>query len=95
MQARLAALHEAAVQCSTALTLLCISADAQAQQAACPPCPSAGVAAQHGILIKSAEALEKMAGLRHIVFDKTGTLTEGRPAVVECVALDDKVGAGV
>ncbi|KAI7843072.1 hypothetical protein COHA_003243 [Chlorella ohadii] len=47
-----------------------------------------GVAAQHGILIKSAEALEKMAGLRHIVFDKTGTLTEGRPAVVECLALD-------
>lgn len=57
------------------------------------PCPHiTGVAAQHGILIKSAEALEKMAGLHHIVFDKTGTLTEGRPAVVECVGLDDKVG---
>ena len=56
-----------------------------------PPAHFTGVAAQHGILIKSAEALEKMAGLRHIVFDKTGTLTEGRPAVVECVGLDDKV----
>ena len=51
------------------------------------------MAAQHGILIKSAEALEKMAGLRHIVFDKTGTLTEGRPAVVECLALNGQVGA--
>lgn len=83
------------MQCSTALALLCISAGPQAQQAARLPSPFAGVAAQHGILIKSAEALEKMAGLRHIVFDKTGTLTEGRPAVVECVALDDKVGARV
>ncbi len=32
-------------------------------------CP-AGVAAQHGILIKSAEALEKMSGLSAVVFDK-------------------------
>ncbi|KAL4449504.1 hypothetical protein ABPG77_007148 [Micractinium sp. CCAP 211/92] len=47
-----------------------------------------GVAAQHGILIKSAEALEKMSGLSAVVFDKTGTLTEGAPAVVDCLLLD-------
>ncbi|KAL4443875.1 hypothetical protein ABPG75_011612 [Micractinium tetrahymenae] len=47
-----------------------------------------GVAAQNGILIKSAEALEKMSGLSAVVFDKTGTLTEGAPAVVDCSLLD-------
>jgi P-type E1-E2 ATPase len=49
------------------------------------------VAAQHGVLIKSAEALEKMSGLGAVVFDKTGTLTEGRPAVVDCSILDSQV----
>lgn len=93
LQAWRAAVHQGTTAGSTALVLPCISADTQDQQADCPPSRSAGVAAQHGILIKSAEALEKMAGLRHVVFDKTGTLTEGRPAVVECVALEDKVGA--
>lgn len=65
-----------------------------ASGAATLPRPCAGVAAQNGILIKSAEALEKMAGLRTVVFDKTGTLTEGRPAVVDCAALGGEVRGG-
>ena len=56
------------------------------------PHPRAGVAAQNGILIKSAEALEKCSGLGTVVFDKTGTLTEGRPSVVDCSVVDPQVG---
>jgi P-type Cu+ transporter len=35
-----------------------------------------------GVLIKNAEALERLEKVDTIVVDKTGTLTEGRPAVV-------------
>ncbi|MCQ8896742.1 heavy metal translocating P-type ATPase [Limnobacter humi] len=41
-----------------------------------------GVAAQHGILIKDAEALELAHRISVVAFDKTGTLTEGKPRVV-------------
>ncbi len=37
-----------------------------------------GAAARRGILIRSAEALERLAGVRTIVLDKTGTVTQGR-----------------
>jgi Cu+-exporting ATPase len=40
-----------------------------------------GVAAQRGILIKDAEALEIARDVDVVVFDKTGTLTEGKPRV--------------
>jgi Cu+-exporting ATPase len=41
-----------------------------------------GVAAQHGVLIKDAEALEVAHRVRVVAFDKTGTLTVGKPALV-------------
>jgi heavy metal translocating P-type ATPase len=41
-----------------------------------------GNATKYGILIREGDALERLAGVRHIAFDKTGTLTYGRPAVV-------------
>jgi Cu+-exporting ATPase len=41
-----------------------------------------GKGAQHGVLIRDAEALEKMEKVDTLVVDKTGTLTEGRPQVV-------------
>ncbi len=41
-----------------------------------------GRGAQHGVLIRDAEALERMEKVDTLVVDKTGTLTEGRPRVV-------------
>jgi len=45
-----------------------------------------GRGAQAGVLIKNAEALERMEKVDTIVVDKTGTLTEGKPRVTEIVA---------
>jgi len=44
-----------------------------------------GRGAQAGVLIKNAEALERMERVDTLVVDKTGTLTEGRPAVTAIV----------
>jgi Cu+-exporting ATPase len=45
-----------------------------------------GKGAQHGVLIRDAEALERMEKVDTLVLDKTGTLTEGRPKVVHIEA---------
>ncbi len=47
-----------------------------------------GRGAQAGVLIKDAEALERMARVDTLVVDKTGTLTEGRPQLTDVIALD-------
>ena len=44
-----------------------------------------GKGASAGVLIKSAEALERMEKVDTLVVDKTGTLTEGKPRVVDIV----------
>jgi Cu+-exporting ATPase len=46
-----------------------------------------GVGAQRGVLIKSAEALERFQAVRAVLFDKTGTLTRGRPTLTAVRAL--------
>jgi Cu+-exporting ATPase len=44
-----------------------------------------GRGAREGVLIKNAEALERMERVDTLVIDKTGTLTEGKPAVTALV----------
>ena len=46
-----------------------------------------GRGAQLGVLIKNAEALERMERVDTVVADKTGTLTEGRPSVTTVLAV--------
>lgn len=53
-------------------------------------CPRAGVAAQHGVLIKSAEALEKMSGLAAVVFDKASWCGCRVPAAARSPCLEHK-----
>jgi P-type Cu+ transporter len=45
-----------------------------------------GRGAQAGVLIKNAEALERIERIDTLVIDKTGTLTQGKPKVVAIVA---------
>jgi P-type Cu+ transporter len=45
-----------------------------------------GRGAHSGILIRNAEALERMESIDMLVLDKTGTLTEGKPKVVGVIA---------
>ncbi len=45
-----------------------------------------GRGAHSGVLIKNAEALEKMDKIDTLIIDKTGTITEGKPSVEKVVA---------
>jgi heavy metal translocating P-type ATPase len=53
-----------------------------------------GRGAGQGVLIKNAEALERMEKVDTLVVDKTGTLTEGRPSVTDIVIRDTGADTG-
>lgn len=43
---------------------------------------------RQGVLVKSGDALEKLARVDHVAFDKTGVLTEGRPKLRDADTID-------
>jgi Cu+-exporting ATPase len=47
-----------------------------------------GRGAQEGVLVKNAEALERLEKVTTLVVDKTGTLTEGKPNLMDILPLD-------
>lgn len=51
-----------------------------------------GKAAEHGVLVRSGEALQTASRLTTLVVDKTGTLTEGKPRVTEAEILEGDEG---
>src|SRR2546426_4808918 len=54
-----------------------------------------GKAAEHGILIRSGEGLEKLSRVRTVLLDKTGTITEGQPAVTHIVSAKKSDGTPI
>lgn len=49
-----------------------------------------GKGAQSGVLVKNAEALEKMNKIDTLIIDKTGTITAGKPSVEKVVVTSDE-----
>src|SRR5450755_2543656 len=47
-----------------------------------------GRGAQEGVLVKNAEALERLEKVTTLVVDKTGTLTEGKPKLMDVLPAD-------
>jgi len=47
-----------------------------------------GMGAEHGILIRTGEAIQTLKDVAVVVFDKTGTITKGKPEVTDVISLD-------
>ncbi|NUR31336.1 MAG: heavy metal translocating P-type ATPase [Catenulispora sp.] len=67
-----------------AMTFMIVASPCAVVLATMPPLLSTiANAGRHGVLVKSAVALEKFGTVNLVAFDKTGTLTEGTPRVAE------------
>ncbi len=49
-----------------------------------------GMGAEHGILIRSGEAIQTLKDVSVVVFDKTGTITKGKPEVTDVVGMTNE-----
>ncbi|WP_243793600.1 heavy metal translocating P-type ATPase [Saccharopolyspora gloriosae] len=67
-----------------AMTFMIVASPCAVVLATMPPLLSAiANAGRHGVLVKSAVALERLADVERVALDKTGTLTEGVPVLAE------------
>jgi heavy metal translocating P-type ATPase len=74
-----------------AMTFMIVASPCAVVLATMPPLLSAiANAGRHGVLIKSAVVMERLAEVDALAVDKTGTLTEGTPRVTDVRALDGR-----
>lgn len=72
-----------------AMTFMIVASPCAVVLATMPPLLSAiANASRHGVLVKSAVAMERLADTAVVALDKTGTLTSGTPQVSHVVTLD-------
>lgn len=72
-----------------AMTFMIVASPCAVVLATMPPLLSAiANAGRHGVLVKSAVAMEHLADIDIVAFDKTGTLTSGRPELTAVEAAD-------
>ncbi|MEW2552879.1 heavy metal translocating P-type ATPase [Streptomyces zhihengii] len=76
-----------------AMTFMIVASPCAVVLATMPPLLSAiATAGRHGVLVKTAAAMERLGTADRIALDKTGTLTEGAPRVAEVLPLDGTGG---
>jgi cation-transporting P-type ATPase D len=74
-----------------AMTFMIVASPCAVVLATMPPLLSAiANAGRHGVLVKSAVAMEHLADATVVAIDKTGTLTTGMPRLTSVVPLDDQ-----
>jgi len=74
-----------------AMTFMIVASPCAVVLATMPPLLSAiANAGRHGVLVKSAVAMEHLAGTTVVAIDKTGTLTTGTPRLTSIVPLSDQ-----
>ena len=79
-----------------AMTFMIVASPCAVVLATMPPLlATIANAGRHGLLVKSAVALEELGKVDLVAFDKTGTLTAGTPRVVEVVSLAGLDDGGV
>ncbi|WP_043457721.1 heavy metal translocating P-type ATPase [Gordonia polyisoprenivorans] len=73
-----------------AMTFMIVASPCAVVLATMPPLLAAiATASRHGVLVKSAVALEKSSRITRVALDKTGTLTTGAPTVTAVIELDN------